>query len=209
VIVFTIAGWLLVGIEPNRNTVEVVQDDQAVTMTVDEADAAGLLTTDDRRMTSESPLLVLLPKRTGFNFQQGKSVTPEYMALLLGLTIYTASFIAEIVRAGIQAVPYGQVEAARSIGLPYGRTLRLVVLPQALRVIIPPLGNQYLNLAKNSSLALAIAYPDLFQVTTTIMNTSGQSVAGMMMVMVTYLLISLSISAVTNFVNRRLRLVTN
>jgi general L-amino acid transport system permease protein len=130
------------------------------------------------------------------------------MALLLGLTVYTGAFIAEIVRAGIQAVPHGQVEAARAIGLNSAQVLRLVVLPQALRVIIPPLGNQYLNLSKNSSLAIAIAYSDLVLVTTTIMNQSGQSVTGMAMILITYLIISLTIATVMSAVNRRFQLTT-
>jgi len=113
-----------------------------------------------------------------------------------------------VVRAGIRAVPPGQVEAARALGLGAGDVLRMVILPQALRVIIPPLGNQYLNLAKNSSLAIALAYADLFQITTTIMNQSGQSVTGMIMVMVTYLIICLIIAALTERANRRFQLVT-
>jgi general L-amino acid transport system permease protein len=129
------------------------------------------------------------------------------MALLLGLVVYTSAFIGEIVRGGIQAVPYGQIEAARALGLSSGQMLWLVILPQALRVIIPPLGNQYLNLTKNSSLAIAIGYADLFLVTQTIMNTSGQSVTGIFMVMMTYLAMSLTISLVMNVINRRFQLV--
>lgn len=206
VIGFMIAGWALVRAEPSPAYVEVAQDDAIVTLPLTEAREGDLLTTEEIRLVSRDPLLVVLPQRINFNFEVGLRVSPEYMALLLGLTIYTSAFIAEIVRAGIQAVPYGQIEAARSIGLPQGKVLRMIVLPQALRVIVPPLGNQYLNLAKNSSLALAIAYPDLFQVMTTIMTTSGQSVPGMIMVMLTYLVISLIISGTTNVVNRRLRL---
>ncbi len=138
----------------------------------------------------------------------GTQITPEYMALLLGLVIYTAAFIAEIVRAGILAVPPGQVEAARALGLSTNQTLGSVIMPQALRVIIPPLGNQYLNLAKNSSLAIAVAYADLVLVTQTVMNQSGQSVTGITMIMLTYLVISLVISALVNGVNRRFKIVT-
>jgi general L-amino acid transport system permease protein len=138
----------------------------------------------------------------------GSQITPEYMALLLGLVVYTAAFIAEIVRAGILAVPRGQIEAARALGLSTNQTLRVIILPQALRVIIPPLGNQYLNLAKNSSLAVAVAYADLVLVTTTIMNQSGQSVTGITMIMLTYLALSLIIAAAINLVNRRFQIVT-
>lgn len=129
-------------------------------------------------------------------------------ALVLGaLVIYTSSFIAEIVRAGIQAVPKGQIEAARALGLSQGDLLRRVILPQALRVIIPPLGNQYLNLAKNSSLATVVAYADIYATSVTMAGTSGQSVPIIIMVMGTYLIISLTISAVMNWVNRRFQIV--
>src|SRR5690606_9393958 len=117
----------------------------------------------------------------------GTEITPQYVSLLAGLVVYTAAFIAEIVRAGIMAVPRGQIEASRALGLSTPQTLQLVILPQALRVIIPPLGNQYLNLSKNSSLAIAIGFADLVLVTTTIMNQSGQSVTGITMIMLTYL----------------------
>lgn len=209
VVGFALLGWVLVQLEPSPPVVPVAQDGQVAFLTVEEARAAELFPVEVEALYTRSPLLFVLPQRTGFNFSTGNRVSPEYMALLLGLTIYTSAFIAEIVRAGIQAVPYGQVEAARSIGLSYVRVLRLIVLPQALRVIIPPLGNQYLNLSKNSSLAVAIAYADLFQVTTTIMNTSGQSVPGILMVMLTYLVLSLLISLGTNWFNRRLRYVSN
>ena len=130
------------------------------------------------------------------------------MALLLALVVYTSSFIAEIVRAGIQAVPSGQLEAGRALGLPQTQLLARIIFPQALRVIIPPLGNQYLNLSKNSSLAISIGFADTFNITTTIMNQSGQTVTGFFMVMVFYLVLSLSISVIMNAVNNRFRLVT-
>jgi general L-amino acid transport system permease protein len=136
----------------------------------------------------------------------GDTLTPEFSALLTGLVIYTGAFIAEVVRAGIQAVPYGQVEAARAQGLSYFQTLQLIVLPQALRIIIPPLGNQYLNLAKNSSLAIAIGFPDVFSVSNTISNQSGQALTMLVLIMITYLTISLTISAVMNWVNRRMQI---
>jgi general L-amino acid transport system permease protein len=130
------------------------------------------------------------------------------MALLLGLVVYTSSFIAEIVRAGIQAVSYGQIEAARALGLSQAQVLRMVVLPQALRVIIPPLGNQYLNLSKNSSLGIGIGFAEIFGVSSTIMNQSGQTITGFTIVMLSYLALSLTISAVMNWVNSRFQLVT-
>ena len=148
------------------------------------------------------------PALRGFNFQGGLVMIPEFMALLLALSIYTASYIAEIVRSGIQAVNRGQSEAALSLGLSYGQTLRLVVLPQAVRVIIPPLTNQYLNLLKNSSLAAAIAYPDLVSVFAgTVLNQTGQAVEVIGITMGVYLLISLSISLFMNWYNHKMRLV--
>ncbi|MBN1967606.1 MAG: ABC transporter permease subunit [Anaerolineae bacterium] len=136
----------------------------------------------------------------------GETISPEYAALVVGLVLYTAAFIGEIVRAGIQAVPHGQIEAARAQGFTYAQTLQLVILPQALRVIIPPLGNQYLNLAKNSSLAIAIAFQDVFAIARTIMNQSGQTIVPFITVMLVYLLISLVISAAMNWLNNALKL---
>jgi general L-amino acid transport system permease protein len=127
---------------------------------------------------------------------------------LLGLTIYTAAFIAEVVRAGILAVSRGQTEAASSLGLPAGKTLRLVVIPQAMRVIVPPLTSQYLNLTKNSSLAVAIGYPDLVQVFMgTVLNQTGQAVEVVVITMGVYLTISLLTSLVMNIYNRRVAIV--
>jgi general L-amino acid transport system permease protein len=134
-------------------------------------------------------------------------LSPEFMALLTGLTIYTSAFIADVVRAGIQSVTRGQTEAAKSLGLTGLQTLRLVVFPQALRVIIPPLTSQYLNLTKNSSLAVAIGYPELFHVSGTILNQSGRAVEVILIVMAVYLSISLFTSALMNLYNRRVRLV--
>jgi general L-amino acid transport system permease protein len=128
-------------------------------------------------------------------------------ALLLGLVIYTGAFIAENVRAGIQGVSKGQKEAARALGLSAGQSMRLVILPQALRIIIPPTTNQYLNLVKNSSLAIAIGYPDLFNVTRTIFNQTGQTVQIIGLIMVSYLIISLLTSLLMNLYNRSTRLV--
>jgi general L-amino acid transport system permease protein len=133
-------------------------------------------------------------------------ISPELGTLLLGLVIYTASFIAEIVRAGIQSVPKGQLEAAQALGLKSGRIMQMVVLPQALRVIIPPLTSQYLNLAKNSSLAIAVGYPDLYFVASTTFNQTGRAVEVMLLLMVAYLTISLTISLLMNLYNRSVQL---
>ena len=147
------------------------------------------------------------PALRGFNFQGGMRIIPEFVAMLLALSIYTASFIGEIVRAGIQAVSHGQTEAALALGLTRGQMLRLVVIPQAMRVIIPPLTSQYLNLTKNSSLAVAIAYPDLVAVGGVILNQSGQAIEIIAMWMVVYLSLSLATSAFMNWYNARMKLV--
>lgn len=149
------------------------------------------------------PLEWDLPALKGFNFGGGISIIPELAALWIALSLYTASFIAEIVRSGIVAVSKGQTEAAKALGLPNGLTLRLVVIPQAMRVIIPPLTSQYLNLAKNSSLATAIGYPDLVAVFMgTTLNQTGQAVEVVAITMAVYLTISLSISLLMNIYNR-------
>jgi len=154
------------------------------------------------------PLSWEIPVLKGFNFVGGTVIIPEFIALWVSLSIYTASFIAEIVRAGVQAVSHGQTEASHALGLTAGPTLRLVILPQALRVIIPPLSSQYLNLTKNSSLATAIAYPELVSVLTgTILNQTGQAVEIISITMAVYLSISLSISAFMNWYNARMALV--
>jgi general L-amino acid transport system permease protein len=150
-------------------------------------------------MTWDTPVL------EGFNFTGGAHLSPEFATLLIGLTIYTGAFIAEIVRAGILAVGRGQVDAARALGLGPGATLRYVVLPQALRIIVPPLTSQYLNLIKNSSLAVAIGYPDLVAIVGTTINQTGQAIEGVAIIMAVYLTISLSISALMNWYNARLR----
>lgn len=153
------------------------------------------------------PIKLEFPELRGFNYRGGFNVIPELMALLWALTLYTASFIAEIVRSGILAVSHGQSEAAQALGLRNTTTLRLVVIPQALRVIIPPLTSQYLNLAKNSSLATAIGYPDLVSVFMgTTLNQTGQAVEIVAMTMAVYLCISLSISVVMNTYNKRIAL---
>lgn len=149
------------------------------------------------------PLYLDSPVLGRFNFEGGTVLTTQFAALLLGLVVYTAAFIAEIVRAGIQAVSRGQVEAARSIGLKPFQALRLVIFPQALRVVIPPLISQYLNLTKNSSLAIAIGYPDLFAVGRIMINQAGRAIPVFIMIMATYLLLSLTYSVILNLYNRR------
>ncbi len=149
------------------------------------------------------------PTPGGFNVVGGVVLIPEFIALLAALVTYTAGFIAEIVRAGIQAVPAGQTQAAASLGLREGLALRLVVLPQAMRVIVPPLTNQYLNLAKNSSFAAAIAYPDIVSVFVgSVLNQTGQAVEIIALTLAIYLSISLAVSALMNWYNRRIALVT-
>jgi general L-amino acid transport system permease protein len=148
-----------------------------------------------------------VPVLHGFNFTGGTNVSPEYFALLLGLVTYTAGYIAEIVRSGIQAVPLGQWEAAGALGLKRGEVLRQIVLPQALRVIIPPMTSQYLNLTKNSSLAVAIGYPDLVSIADTTLNQTGQAIEGIAIIMAVYLTISLSISLFMNWYNAHIALV--
>jgi general L-amino acid transport system permease protein len=150
-----------------------------------------------------TPTALDMPEKTQFNVAGGGAVTPEFLALTLGLAIYTAAFIAEIVRSGIQAVPWGQIEAASSLGLSRSRQLKLVLLPQALRVIIPPLTNQYLNLTKNSSLAVAIGYPDLVSISNTTLNQTGRAVECITIIMAVYLTLSLSTAALMNWYNAR------
>jgi len=154
-----------------------------------------------------APMNMDIPKLAGFNFEGGITVSPEFIALLLGLVLYTAAFVAEVVRAGIQSVSKGQREAAMSIGLRPPLVLNLVILPQALRVIIPPLTSQMLNLTKNSSLAVAIGYPDFVSVANTTINQTGQAIEGVALIMAVYLIFSLSTSAFMNWYNKRVVLV--
>lgn len=148
-----------------------------------------------------------VPNPKGFNIRGGATVSPEFFALVFGLVIYNAAFIAEIVRSGIESVNLGQHEAARALGLHTGSTLRWIVFPQALRVMVPPLTSQYLNLTKSSSLAVAIGYQDLVSVATTAMNQNGQAVELVAIIMGVYLTISLSISLLMNMYNARIALV--
>jgi len=160
------------------------------------------------QLTDGAPFLALdLPTTGRFGYDGGLVLSPEFAALLFGLVVYTGAFIAEVVRSGIEAVSHGQIEAARAVGLREGQALRLIVLPQAMRVIVPPLTNQYLNLAKNSSLAIFIGYPDLFNVSQTVGNQTGQFVAVLGIVMAVYLTISLGTSLAMNAYSRRARWV--
>lgn len=154
------------------------------------------------------PLDLDYPELRGLNFRGGMTLLPELLALWFALTIYTSTYIAEIVRSGIESVSHGQTEACRALGLNEGQRLKLVILPQAMRVMIPPMTSQYLNLAKNSSLATAIGYPDLVSVFAgTTLNQTGQAIEIISMTMLVYLTISLSVSAFMNWFNRRMALV--
>lgn len=154
-----------------------------------------------------APHKMSTPELVGFNFQGGLNMSPEFGALLLGLVLYTAAFVAEIVRAGIQAISKGQTEAAMAIGLKRGAILNLVILPQALRVIIPPLTSQMLNLTKNSSLAVAIGFPDFVSVASTTINQTGQAIEGISLIMLVYLCFSLLTSLFMNWYNKKMALV--
>lgn len=154
-----------------------------------------------------APFTPDIPELRGFNFRGGITISPEFFALLIGLVTYTAGFIAEIVRAGILAVNQGQWEAAQALGLRRGEILRKIVLPQALRVIVPPMTSQYLNLTKNSSLAVAIGYQDIVSIANTTLNQTGQAIEGIAIIMLVYLTISLSISLFMNWYNARIALV--
>lgn len=159
------------------------------------------------RLQDIPPLQWDFPAISGLRLAGGKVFTPEFMALTSGLILYTAAFIGEVVRAGILSVSKGQIEAAHALGLNDWQTLRLIIFPQALRVIIPPLTSQYLNLTKNSSLAIAVGYPDVFYVSSTIINQSGRAVEVISMVMLIYLTLSLLTSAFMNWYNKKSQLV--
>ena len=154
-----------------------------------------------------APTALDMPELRGFNFRGGMTFSPEFAAVLFGLTFYTAGFIAEIVRSGILAVSHGQSEAASALGLRRGLVLRLVVMPQAVRIIVPPITSQYLNLTKNSSLAVAVGYPDLVSIGNTTLNQTGQAIEAISIYMAVYLTISLLISLFMNWYNARIALV--
>jgi general L-amino acid transport system permease protein len=153
-----------------------------------------------------APSEMNIPEVTEISVVGGGSVTPEYLTLLVGLTVYTSGYIAEVVRAGIQSVSFGQHEAALALGLKRTQELRLIQLPQAMRVIIPPLTSQYLNLIKNSSLAVAVGYPDLVSISSTALNQTGRAIECIALVMLIYLSLSLLTSALMNIYNRRVRI---
>jgi len=144
-----------------------------------------------------------LPEQLAFMVDGGIAATPEFMAVLIGLTTYTGAFVAEIVRGGIQSVSLGQSEAANALGLSRKHLMRLVILPQAMRVIIPPMTNQFLNLTKNSSLAVAIGYPDVVSIANTTLNQTGRAVECITIIMIVYLTTSLGTSALMNWYNKR------
>lgn len=209
IIGFSVIGYIGgIALNPTPEEITIERDDESITLLLQDAIDQELLTAEELATFSAQPFSIVYPERRGLRYVGGTNYSGPYLALLLALTIYTSAFIAEIVRAGIQAVDRGQLEAARAVGLSYSQMMRLIILPQALRVIIPPMGNQYLNLSKNSSLAIAIAYADVFQVSNTIINQSGQTVTMFVLIMATYLTMSLTISAIMNFVNRRFQLVT-
>ncbi len=153
-----------------------------------------------------APHLMSWPELKGFNFVGGTVIQPEFTALLVGLVLYTSAFVAEIVRSGILALHKGQSEAAAALGLSRGQSMRLVLLPQALRVIVPPMTSQYLNITKNSSLAIAIGYPDLVASVNVTINQTGQAIENILIIMAAYLSVSLSISAFMNWYNKRIAL---
>ncbi|WP_417815113.1 amino acid ABC transporter permease [Thalassospira alkalitolerans] len=154
-----------------------------------------------------APTEMDIPALKGFNIRGGYNISPEFMAVLIGLTVYTSTYVAEVVRSGIQAVPNGQWEAADSLGIKRSVALRKVILPQSMRVAIPPLTNQYLNLTKNSSLAVAVGYPDLVSVSNTTMNQTGQAIEAISIFMSIYLGLSLLTSLFMNWFNKKMALV--
>ena len=158
-------------------------------------------------LSGGSPFQIDIPILQGFNYQGGLRLTPEFAGMFLSLSLYTAAFIAEVVRGGIQAVNKGQIEAARAVGLSQYQVLSLVVMPQALRIIIPPMISQYLNLTKNSSLALAIGFQEVFAIGKITINQAGRAVPVFALIMITYLSLSLLTSFVLNIYNRRIQFV--
>ncbi len=147
------------------------------------------------------------PELRGFNFRGGTTMTPEFAALVIGLTMYTSAFVAEIVRSGVLSIPTGQWDAARSLGLGWFLTLRKIILPQTLRVIMPPLSNEYLGATKSSSLAVAVGYPDLISVANTTISDTGQAIEGFVIIMLAFLTINMTMGALLNWYNARIALV--
>ena len=201
-----VASWLIARWAHKRQ-METGQPFPVVTTALALILGLPLLTYGLVTLLAGAPVHFDYPELRGFNYQGGMRLIPEFVAMLLALSIYTGAFIGEIVRAGIQAVPHGQTEAALALGLTRGQMLRLVVIPQAMRVIIPPLTSQYLNLTKNSSLAVAIAYPDLVAVGGIVINQSGHELEVFAIWMLIYLSISLATSAFMNWYNAKMKLV--
>jgi general L-amino acid transport system permease protein len=158
-------------------------------------------------MALGNPITWEIPELKGFNFQGGLVLQPELTAVIIGISAYTASFIAEIVRGGILAVSHGQTEAAYALGLRPGKTLRLVIIPQSLRIIVPPMTSQYLNVVKNTTLVSAIAYPDLYSIIGTSLNQTGRPVENIAIMMAFFLTISILISLFMNWYNKRIALI--
>ena len=201
-----VAAWLVrrwrIGVEERAGT---PGRENTFALAVFLAIALGGFLLTGRPLHFESPDLVV-PDRGVARIVGGMSMTPEFAALLFALSTYTGAFIAEIVRGSIQSLPHGQTEAAQSIGLTGSQRLTLIILPQALRTMVPPLTNQYLNLTKNSSLAVAVAYPELVSVGRTLINNAGNAIPVFLLIMATYLAMSLVISVVMNALNRRVQM---
>ena len=203
-----IIAAILFGIQAHRKQMQTGQQSPVISASIGFIVGLPLLTWAVLALVAANPISFDLPIKGTFNLRGGMQVFPELVALTLGLVIYTAAFIAEIVRAGILAVSKGQTEAANALGLRAGPTLRLVVIPQAMRVIIPPLTSQYLNLTKNSSLAVVIGYPDLVQVFMgTVLNQTGQAIECVAITMAVYLTISIATASFMNWYNARKALV--
>ncbi|MER8755705.1 ABC transporter permease subunit [Mesorhizobium sp. M0220] len=190
-IAFAIAGWIAVrkGWSP-----------KAVVPSVLAVSAAGVWLAD-ARFTIDWPVY------TGSNFEGGKELTPELSTILIGLTLYTTGFVAEIVRGGVLSIGRGQWDAGHSLGLPRGKILRLIVIPQMLRVIVPPLNSQYINVVKNSTLAIAVGYPDFLAVMNTTISKSSHSIEGVFIILGVYLALNLTMSGAANWYNRRIAIV--
>jgi general L-amino acid transport system permease protein len=203
-----IVGAILYGVQAHRKQAATGEQSPVIRASVGFVIGLPLLVWSILALVATNPISFDLPIKGTFNLRGGLQVFPELVALTLGLVIYTAAFIAEIVRAGILAVSKGQTEAASALGLRPGHTLRLVVIPQAMRVIIPPLTSQYLNLTKNSSLAVVIGYPDLVQVFMgTVLNQTGQAIECVAITMAVYLTISIATASFMNWYNARKALV--
>ena len=205
-VIFALRRWSQQQLMRNGNEINILYISLAILILLP-LSGLGLMDFLAGINAEQSNLVIDWPRLHDNDYVGGGNLTPEFTAMLLGLSVYTSVFVAEAVRAGILSVAHGQVEAARALGLPAARIMRLVVLPQALRVIIPPTLNQFLNLVKNSSLAVVIGYPELVSVTNSTLNHTGQAIECISVMMAIYLVISLSVSALLNWFNRRNNLV--